>query len=91
MAQKFSMSLPDDVYDMVKEMADQEGTTVSGFLAGLAKQRADADRASRDWLAHLTAQDRAVDPEGYDRRRAELHERMHAAQRAAAAKKAGAA
>lgn len=92
MAQKFSMSLPDDVYEMVKEMADQEGTTVSGYLAGLAKQRADADRASRERLARLTAKDRATDPEGYDRRRADIRERMHAAQRAAAAKKqAGAA
>ncbi|MFC4121344.1 hypothetical protein [Nonomuraea zeae] len=88
MAQKFSMSLPDEVYDLVKEMADKEGTTVSGYLAGLAKERADADRSSRERLARLTAKDRAVDPEGYDRRKTEMRERMHAAQRAAAEKKA---
>jgi hypothetical protein len=87
-AQKFSMSLPDEVYELVKEMADQEGTTVSGYLAGLAKERADADRASRERLARLTAKDRTADPEGYDRRKMEMRERMHAAQRAAAEKKA---
>jgi hypothetical protein len=89
--QKFSVSLPDEVYDMVKDMAEQAGTSVSGYLAGLAKQRADADRASRERLARLTAKDRAHDPEGYERRKADIRDRMHAAQRAAAAKKAGAA
>ncbi|SPL88098.1 unnamed protein product [[Actinomadura] parvosata subsp. kistnae] len=89
MAQKFSMSLPDEVYELVKEMAEKEGTTLSGYLASLARERADADRASRERLARLTAQDRAADPEGYDRRKAEMRERMHAAQRAAAEKKAG--
>ncbi|GAA5053970.1 putative CopG family antitoxin [Thermocatellispora tengchongensis] len=91
MIQKFSVSLPDDVYELVQNMAAREGTTVSGFLARLAKQRADADRASREWLARRIEQDRAADPEGYDRRRAEIRERMHAAKQAAAAKKAGAA
>lgn len=87
MAQKFSMSLPDDVYDLVKEMAEQAGTTVSGYLAGLAKERADADRTSRERLARLTSKDRAADPDAYDQRREEIRQRMHAAKAAAAAKK----
>lgn len=86
--QKFSISLPDDLYEEVKVMAEQSGTTVSGFLADLAQQRADADRASRERLARLIAKDRAVDPEGYDQRKDDIRRRMHAAQQAAAAKKA---
>ncbi|MGP3957813.1 ribbon-helix-helix domain-containing protein [Nonomuraea sp. 3N208] len=88
MTQKFSISLPDEVYEEVKALAEQAGTSVSGYLARLAKQRIDADRESRERLARLTAKDRAADPEGYDQLRADMRARMHAAQRAAAEKKA---
>ncbi|MEV4578087.1 hypothetical protein AB0K16_33050 [Nonomuraea jabiensis] len=54
----------------------------------MTQKRADADRASRERLARLVAQDRAVDPEGYDQRKEDIRRRMHAAQQAAAAKKA---
>ncbi|WP_188190245.1 hypothetical protein [Nonomuraea sp. SYSU D8015] len=87
MAQEFSISLPDDVYDLVKAMAEQEGTTVSGYLAGLAKERADVDRTSRERLARLTAKDRAADPDAYDQRREEIRQRMRAAKVAADEKK----
>ncbi|WP_431924705.1 hypothetical protein [Nonomuraea jabiensis] len=54
----------------------------------MTQKRADADRTSRERLARLIAQDRAVDPEGYDQRKEDIRRRMHAAQQAAAAKKA---
>ncbi|MEU4324299.1 ribbon-helix-helix domain-containing protein [Nonomuraea dietziae] len=91
MAVKITISIPEDLHEELKMWAERTGGTVSGFFADLAQQRLDADRASRERLARLVAKDRAVDPEGYDQRRAEMRERMHAAQKAAAAKKINAA
>ncbi|MBG0833240.1 hypothetical protein HS041_36670 [Planomonospora sp. ID67723] len=88
MASKITISIPDELHDQVKEWAEATGGTVSGFFADLAQQRLDADRSSRERLAAMIAKDRAVDPEAYDERRAELRRRMHAAKDAAVRKRA---
>jgi metal-responsive CopG/Arc/MetJ family transcriptional regulator len=87
-AVKISISIPEELYDEVKDWAEQTGGTVSGFFADLAQQRLDADRRSRQRLKELIEKDRAADPEGYDEMRAGLRDRMHAAQAAAARKAA---
>ncbi|MGC5010175.1 ribbon-helix-helix domain-containing protein [Streptosporangium sp. DT93] len=88
MAQKISISIPDELHAELTAWAEQTGGTVSGFFAELARQRLDADRASHERLAALTAKDRAAGPDSYDRRRSELHQRMIAAKAAAVRKKA---
>ncbi|WP_433259600.1 hypothetical protein ACQPYK_48570 (plasmid) [Streptosporangium sp. CA-135522] len=88
MTAKFSISIPDDMYEDVKKLATQQGTTVSGWFADLAQQKLDADRRSRALLAEKIEQDRAVDPEGHAQMADELRQRMRSAQAAARRKAA---
>ncbi|MBB5967273.1 ribbon-helix-helix domain-containing protein [Planomonospora venezuelensis] len=83
MTAKFSISLPDEMYEEVKTLAEQQGTTVSGWFADLARQRLDADHRSRALLAERIEHDRAADPDGHARMADELRRRMREAQVAA--------
>lgn len=88
MTVKISISLTDDLHEAVKTIAEQSGTTVSGFFADLAQQRIDADRASTEQLHRLNGPARQADPDAYEQRRAEFLQRANAAKEAAARKAA---
>ncbi|GGL47360.1 ribbon-helix-helix domain-containing protein [Planomonospora parontospora] len=91
MAVKLSITLPGDLYEEIKMLAGQQGTTVSGWFAELARQYLDDDRRSRAVLAERIRHDRVADPEGHAEMAADLRKRMRDAQEAARRRAAGAA
>ncbi|MFF4128285.1 ribbon-helix-helix domain-containing protein [Microbispora rosea] len=87
MTAKVTISLPDDLHEEIKDAIGENGN-LSRFFAELARQRLDADHWSRTQLKTELDALRAADPEGFDRRQADLAQRMAAAQRAATVKAA---
>lgn len=76
--------MPDGLYNEIKIIADQQGTTISGWFTELAQQRLDADRTSREQLQRLDDAARQADPEGFQVRREQFTARLRAAQQVSA-------
>ncbi|GGO08643.1 hypothetical protein GCM10010116_17530 [Microbispora rosea subsp. aerata] len=87
MTAKVTISLPDDLHEEIKGAIGEHGN-LSRFFADLARRHLDADHWSRTQLKIELDALRAADPEGFERRRADLARRMAAAQQAAAVKAA---